>query len=161
MTPDYDKALAKYYNCLRILPLPLISWDIYSSHYSEIYKFNSIQKEWNLKVNFNEIIDSKKEIIVTNLKQEIVYASNGFYIMNGYHSHEVIGKSPKIFQGELTSEEAKINIRKVIQEKKPFKEVIFNYRKDGSTYLCEIEAYPKFNLKGDLINYIAFERIAS
>jgi hypothetical protein len=43
----------------------------------------------------------------------------------------------------------------------PFKAVILNYNKDGSTYLCEIEAKPKFNSKGELVNYIAFERIAS
>lgn len=66
-----------------------------------------------------------------------------------------------MFQGVLTSESIKNNIRKAIINKKPFKEVIINYKKDGSTYLCEIEAIPKFNKKGEFLNYIAFERIAS
>ncbi len=161
MTPEYDNALAKFHDSLQILPLPLISWDIFNSHYLELNQFNAIQKQWLRKVNFNDVLQSKKEIIVTNMKQEIIYASSGLFLMNGYHSHEVIGKTLKLFQGELTCERARNNIKKALQEKAPFKEVILNYKKDGSTYLCEIEAYPKFNLKGELINYIAFERIAS
>jgi hypothetical protein len=81
--------------------------------------------------------------------------------MSGYHQEEIIGKSPKVFQGILTSEITKTNIRQAINNKLPFKEIILNYKKDGSTYLCEIEAIPKFNKKGEFLNYIAFERIAS
>jgi PAS domain S-box-containing protein len=162
MTPEYDKALAKYYSKLKILSLPLISWDIFANQDFEINKFNIIQKQWKLKVNFNEVVyQSKRAIIITNSNQEIIFASQGINLMNGYRPHEIIGKSPKVFQGELTSKESKNKIRKAIENKLPFKEVIVNYRKDGTTYLCEIDAFPKFNRKGDLINYIAFERIAS
>jgi PAS domain S-box-containing protein len=161
MTTEYDIALAKYHSSLQILPLPLLSWDVFNSYFVELNQFNAIQKQWHRKVNFYDVLQSKKEIIVTNMNQEIVYASNGLFLMNGYHANEVIGKTPKLFQGELTCEKARKNIKKALQEKAAFKEVILNYRKDGSTYLCEIEAYPKFNLKGELVNYIAFERIAS
>jgi len=81
--------------------------------------------------------------------------------MNGYHPHEIIGKTPKIFQGELTSEISRTKIKNALLNQLPFKEIIVNYKKDGTTYLCEIEAFPKFNKKGELLNYIAFERIAS
>ena len=162
MTPEYDKALVKYYSKLKILHLPLISWDIFANHNFEIDNFNAIQKQWNSKTNFNEIVyRSKREIIITNLKQEIVFASKGLHAMNGYHSYEVIGKSPEIFQGKLSSPKSINRIRKAIQDKLPFKEVILNYRKDGTTYLCEIEAFPKFDKKMNLINYIAFEKLVS
>ena len=36
-----------------------------------------------------------------------------------------------------------------------------NYKKDGTTYLFEIEAFSKFNNKVKWINYIPFERLAS
>ena len=81
--------------------------------------------------------------------------------MTGYNSEEIMGKSTKIFQGILTSEITKTNIRQAINHKLPFKEIILNYKKDGSTYLCEIEAIPKFDKRGEFLNYIAFERIAS
>lgn len=162
MTPAYENAIAKNYSTLRILPLPLISWDFFDNQNFEIIKFNAIQKKWKSKVDFKEIqAISKREIIITNLKQEIVFASKGIVAMNGYQSNEVIGKSPSIFQGTLTSEKSKNNIREAIKNNFPFKEIILNYRKDGTTYLCEIEGFPKFDKKGELINYIAFERIAS
>ena len=41
-----------------------------------------------------------------------------------------------------------------------FKEVILNYKKNGETYLCKIEAYPKFDKEGNFVNYIAFETAA-
>ena len=66
-----------------------------------------------------------------------------------------------MFQGILTSETTKNSIRNAISKKHPFKEVLLNYRKDGSTYWCEIEAYPKFDKKNNLVHFIAFERIAS
>lgn len=162
MTEEYEKAFAKYCNKLRIVPVPLISWDIFNNHDFEIINYNNIQKQWKIKENFQQIVyQTKREIIITNAKQEIVFATQGIYEMNGYHPFEVVGKSPKIFQGKLTSEQSKNNIREAINKQVPFKEILVNYKKNGSTYLCEIEAYPKFNKKGELINFIAFEKIAS
>ncbi|WP_366185234.1 PAS domain-containing protein [Flavobacterium ovatum] len=162
MTPEYDKALVKYSNTLRIVSLPLLSWDFFASHTFEINKFVAIQKHWKSKVDFSAInSNAKTQILITNSKQEIVFASQGIHQMNGYQAREIIGKTPKIFQGELTSSASREKIKVAIQNNLPFKEVLINYKKDGSTYLCEIEAFPKFNKKGELVNYIAFERIAS
>jgi len=162
MTEAYEKALIKYYSKLRIIPVPIMCWDIFASYNQEINKYNAFQSKWETHENFNNIVyQQKREIIITNANQEIVFATQGIYSMNGYHAFELIGKSPKIFQGELTCSESKNNIKTAIQNQLPFKDIILNYKKDGSTYLCNIEAYPKFNKKGALINYIAFERIAS
>ncbi len=80
--------------------------------------------------------------------------------MNGYDYKDIIGNSPRMFQGEETSKESRANIRKAVQELKPFKETILNYKKNGEKYLCQIEAYPKFDINGNFINYIAFETAA-
>lgn len=162
MIREYDIAWAKYMENAKIIPLPLTCWDIFYNYNSEIENYNFIQKEWKIKENFSNIVNlEKREIVITNANQEIVFATNGIYDMNGWNSFEMIGKSPKIFQGKLTSETSRNNIRTAIKNQLPFKEIILNYRKDNSTYLCEIEGYPKFNKNGDLLNYIAFERIAS
>lgn len=162
MTPEYDEAFAKYYATLKILPLPLISWDFFDSKNFQIGTFNKIQKQWKSKISFEDIVyKTKREILVTDLNQQIIFASDGIHAMNGWRSNEIIGKSPKIFQGKLTSIQSKSNIRNAILNKLPFKEIITNYRKNGSTYLCEIEGFPMFNKKGTLVNYVAFESIAS
>ncbi|WP_395046971.1 PAS domain-containing protein [Flavobacterium sp.] len=162
MLEEYDKAWAKYRKGLKTIPLPIICWDFHNIKRLELLSFDVIQKNWSEKISFLKIVNNeKKEIIVTDKNFKIIFATKSIVTMTGYHSEEIIGKSPKIFQGILTSEITKTNIRQAINNKLPFKEIILNYKKDGSTYLCEIEAIPKFNKKGEFLNYIAFERIAS
>jgi len=162
MFKEYSKAYANYYNKLKIVPVPLICWDFFSNSNQDIQQVTTIQKQWKNKIDFHKIVAiSKREIIITDESFQIVFATVGLFQMNGYQPFEVIGKTPKIFQGELTSKTVKQKIKESISQNLPFKETLLNYKKDGSTYLCEIEAYPKFNRKGELVNYVAFERIAS
>ncbi|MEN1785297.1 MAG: histidine kinase, partial [Bacteroidota bacterium] len=65
---------------------------------------------------------------------------------------------PKIFQGEETCENTAAEIKQAVIDRKPFDTVILNYRKDGSTYKCWIKGAPIRNVKGDVVNFIAFER---
>lgn len=160
MFDKYDQAWAKYQKKIKIVPLPLISWDIFSTSNLEAIHFNSLQKKWINKEDYHNEI-ANKSVVVTDKNLNILFATKEITELTGYHSSEIIGKSPKIFQGVLTSETTKNNIRMAISKKHPFKEVLLNYRKDGSTYLCEIEAYPKFDKKNNLVHFIAFERIAS
>ena len=162
MFEQYDNAFAKYRKGLKTIPLPIICWDFHNVKNLELVSFDTIQKNWSKKISFLKIVNNeKKDIIVTDKNFKIIFATKSILAMTGYQPEEIIGKSPKIFQGVLTSEIAKDNIRKAITNKLPFKEVIVNYKKDGSTYLCEIEAIPKFDEKGEFLNYIALERIAS
>ncbi|SFA73956.1 PAS domain S-box-containing protein [Flavobacterium swingsii] len=162
MLEEYEKAFAKYRKGLKTIPLPIICWDFHSIKNLELLSFDVIQKNWNGKISFLKIVNNeKKDIIVTDKNFKIIFATKSIVAMTGYQAEEIMGKSPKIFQGILTSETTKTNIRQAITNKLPFKEVIVNYKKDGSTYLCEIEAIPKFDKKGEFLNYIAFERIAS
>lgn len=80
--------------------------------------------------------------------------------MNGYHYKELTGNSPKMFQGNETSLVTTMKIRRAIGKREPFKAILLNYKKNGETYFCEIEAYPKFNAEGTFLNYIAFEKAA-
>lgn len=160
MFEKYDQAWAKYQKSLKLLPLPLLSWDIFSHANFEVLAFNTIQKKWLHKENYlNQI--SNKSIIITDSKLTIIFASKKISELTGYNQNEIIGNSPKMFQGILTSDTTKNNIRKALEKKHPFKEVMLNYKKDGTTYWCEIEAYPKFDSNNNLVNYIAFEKIAS
>ncbi len=160
MFDKYDQAWAKYHKKIKLLPLPLLSWDIFSNPNLEIVTFNTIQKKWINKENYHNQIENKS-VIITDSKLTILFATKQISELTGFHKSEILGNSPRMFQGVLTSETTKNSIRKAISKKHPFKEVILNYRKDGSTYMCEIEAYPKFDQKNNLTHFIAFERIAS
>lgn len=162
MLEQYDKAWMKYRESVKGKAMPLLSWGQFSFASVERNAFESIQKNWKEKENLTQILNNHKcEVIVTNARLEIVFASQGIYNMNGYHPRELVGKSPKILQGAQTSNLTKSKIKKAISQKLPFKEILLNYKKDGTTYFCEIEGFPKFNKKGIFLNYIAFEKIAS
>ncbi len=161
MFSEYDKAWAKYQQQLNILPIPLTCWDFYRLPRAEHIEFNAIQAKWSQKVNFNTTRkNSKLVILVTDANLKIQFASTNIIAMNGYNFKEVIGNSPKMFQGKETNQISRMNIKKAIENLEPFKEVILNYKKNGETYLCKIEAYPKFDKDGNFLNYIAFETAA-
>lgn len=161
MFEEYDKAWSKYRESSEIVSLPLISWEFYNLPRAEQKEFNAIQFLWNEKVDYNKVITKeKKTIVITDADFKIIFASSSISEMTGYNYQEIKGKSPKMFQGRKTSEETKEKIRLAIKNKKPFKEVILNYKKNGEIYFCQIEAHPKFDKSGNFLNYIAFEQAA-
>jgi PAS domain S-box-containing protein len=162
MTAQYENAIAKYYSKLRIVRTPLICWDFLKKYYSDSILIQKIQKNWENKIDVLKAINvDKKEIIITDKNFKIIFATNTIFNMNGYIPEEIIGKSPSFFQGTDTCEKSKSVIREALVNYEPFKEIILNYKKNGETYWCEIEAYPKFDKTGNFLNYVAFERLAA
>lgn len=167
---EYDKALAKYSSELAIKALPLISWDFFSQSFSNkqiIISDNSIlnkleiKNKWQSSWDFNKKLESNTVIVITDAKLKIVFASSNIVNMNGYKPNEVVGKTPKMFQGKDTDDLISNEIRLAIKDQKPFDKVVLNYCKDGSAYKCHIQGHPIFDSKGKLINFIAFEKIAA
>lgn len=167
---EYEKAIAKYHKNLTLMSLPLKSWSFYSSFFDKAKMaigdaslLESIvsQNKWEATWSFNEQLQNDTVIVVTDATLNIVFASKNIVDMNGYIPEEVIGNSPKMFQGILTNDKVSREISTAVKEQKPFDKVIINYCKDGSIYKCHIKGYPVFNKKGKLINFIAFEKIAA
>lgn len=166
---QYDIALAKYHDSLDIITVPIKSWSFHHEHLNELKEIyidcNKLsviaraskwsKKDWDFKSKLEEEV-----VIVTNAKLEIVFASKNMTKMNGYIEEEVIGKSPKMFQGVGSSRESSAEIRNAIQREQPFEKMVLNYNKNGETYLCLIKGFPVFNIKGQLSHFIAFEKAA-
>lgn len=159
---NYDSACAKYYSKLKILPLPLTSWEFRKDYLDEAIHFHKIQANWAINEDFlKQSQKEKREIIITNKHFKIIFTSRNFSKINGYLPKEIIGKSPNIFQGEATCKATRARIKTALNNLKPFKEVILNYKKNGESYWCEIEAYPMFSKQGEFLNYIALEKFAA
>ena len=164
---QYEDAIAKYHKCLSIKTLPVFSWDFHhefleeiKNSFLDISKLNSIasqnkwiQNSWDLKARLKEEV-----IVVTDPKLRIVFASYNMVKMNGYTASEVVGKSPKMFQGQKTDLAVSNEIRNAVLLREPFEKTILNYKKNGDVYACLIKGFPVFNLKGALSHYIAFEK---
>ena len=165
---QYDENIALYNSSLKVKSAPIYCWDFNFNFLEEVRNFyldlnkldalatrNKWSHSWDLKDSLKEEV-----IIVTDSKLKIVFASHNIVGMNGYSATEVIGKSPRMFQGEETNAEVSNEIRNAIIELKPFKKTILNYKKNGETYECLIRGFPVFNSKGLLSHYIAFEKAA-
>ena len=164
----YDSAVNNFNAKLEFKSLPLESWDLFSSKFNTLCKgleeINALKaisraQKWNGEVLMErDMLKDNLVVVVTDSELKIVHATENIYGMNGYTPAEIIGKSPKIFQGEATNRDTTSRIRRAIEDKKAFEETILNYRKDGSTYNCWIKGLPILNKKGKLVNFIAFEK---
>ena len=129
MLHEYDKAWAKYQNGLNTLALPLTCWEFYNFPRAEEKEFNNIQTLWSEKVNFAKTKKNQDlAILVTDANLKIVFASSNIMLMNGYDYKEITGKSPRMFQGELTSLESRKNIKIAVEKKLAFKQNVINYK---------------------------------
>jgi len=166
---QYEDAIAMYHNGLNVKTAPIFCWDFHNEFLTEVKSFfldlnklNSIssknkwvENNWDLKNSLRDEV-----IIVTDARLKIVFASHNIVKMNGYVEDEVLGKSPKMFQGEATNHITSNEIRIAILDQQPFEKVVMNYKKNGEVYACLIKGYPVFNSKGELSHYIAFEKAA-
>ncbi|MDR3679500.1 MAG: PAS domain-containing protein [Flavipsychrobacter sp.] len=147
---------------------PLRSWDIFIDlHWRNIANakdltlIKTITKKygWKTKLDFQgRLVKEKKVIIITDIAQNIVFASNNVHSMTGYFPDEITSNTPRMFQGKETSLHAKMAIKNAIEQLSPFCTSLINYRKDGSTYNCEIEGIPIKNKANQYTHFVAFEK---
>lgn len=166
----YDAAFAKQYEKVAMKAMPLVSWDIFSQYLLQtnvvLHDVRSLHQiasknQWNAVWDYKESLQDETVIVVTDAQLKIVFASKNIHKMNGYEANEVIGNSPKMFQGAKTDLQVSNEIRQAILNKVPFEKNVINYCKNGSLYKCHIKGFPIFNHKGEVTNFIAFEKIAA
>ncbi|TLP73127.1 PAS domain-containing protein [Maribacter sp. ACAM166] len=166
---DYDNAVVKFRKGLKKSLLPILSWDFFAQNYEVIKKseedMNSLlglvsENSWAINRDFldQKLKMDKNIIVVTDTKLNIVFATKNMWDMSQYHPNEILGKTPKMFQGSKTSKVPLKIISEAVKEKKPFEVTLINYKKDGSTYKCWIQGEPVFNEEGEFVNFIAFEK---
>lgn len=165
---EYDDALYRFSQALKLKNLPLISWDIYGlyfdslcKNYDDIVSLTRLSKlhNWSYPFKFDEALLKKDQVvIITDIKQHIVYATHNITAMNGYLPAEIEGRRPNIFQGPLTDKKTTTRIKSAIRKRVPFEAVIVNYRKNGTTYKCWLRGEPIFDIGGELVNFVAYEK---
>lgn len=147
--------------------VPILAWDFHYEYVNELKaltedlkKVNQISNRftWDEKqLNIKERLKDEV-VLITDLDLTIVFASSGIKKMTGYKEDEVVGKTPKMFQGPETSKKTLNEIRRAVKLQIPFEKTLDNYRKNGQTYKCKINAFPVYNRKGILTHFIAFEK---
>ncbi len=149
-------------------PMPLLSSDVFVNGYQkrmmetkknmELQQVLSLAKKFNWKNDLNLAFSENdyEALIITDKHQNIIWVNEGFTAMTGYSKKFAINKTPKFLQGEITSVTTKNIIKEKITKDLPFKGTIVNYRKDKTTYDCEVTIIPLFNK--NTTHFIAFEK---
>lgn len=113
---------------------------------------------------FETIVQSANDgVIITkaelnNPGPEIVYVNEAFTRISGYTRDEVIGRSPRMLQGELTCKDTLSQIGRCLRQGNQFKGELLNYHKSGLTYWLDISIVPIYDEAGVITHYAAIER---
>ncbi len=164
----YDSQVAKHMSTSKPMMLPLLSWDVHMDNmcvltkvYSDIAEIKKLTGRLLVDVDIvSELKENEKIIVITDADLKIEFASANMVGMSGYIPSEVIGQSPKMFQGPATDKEVSKKIRTQVNAQEPFEVTLANYKKNKSVYNCHIKGYPIFDKKGTLVKYVAVEEAA-
>ena len=88
----------------------------------------------------------------------IVFVNEAMTKLTGYSVDELLGETPRLFQGPETDRRLLERLKKTLLAKRPFTGETLNYRKDGSTYYVEWHISPVLNAEGEVVNFISIQR---
>lgn len=89
---------------------------------------------------------------------KIVFANPAFERMTGWAANEIMGKSPRILQGEKTDLTIFSTMRSALQTSQRWEGQTVNYRKDGSEFVMEWSITPLSDSSGRPKFYVAVQR---
>lgn len=87
-----------------------------------------------------------------------VYVNPAFEQITGYAAEEVLGKTPRILQGDQTDRAELDRLRHAISRGEGVHVELINYRKDGSPYWTELDIQPLRDPEGRITHFIAVGR---
>ncbi len=120
--------------------------------------------ENRLRMLESSIENANDAILVTEAEPfnlpgpRIIYANRVFTKMSGYSLGEVLGQTPRMFQGPKTDPEARRKIRAALEAWQPIRIEVLNYRKDGSEFWVELNIVPVANEKGWYTHWVSVQR---
>ena len=80
-------------------------------------------------------------IILTDSKDGLITFTNAaFTALTGWAASEVIGKTPKLLQGEATDAKVIARLTKALKDGGEFEGSAINYRKDGTPFIMCVHA---------------------
>lgn len=107
---------------------------------------------------------SYDSILITDASLEdpkIVFVNQAFTRMTGYTPDEVIGRSPKLLQGERTDRSVTRALRQALERGESFEAHTVNYRKSGEPFHIQWRTSPVLDSSGSITHYVAVQRDVS
>ena len=88
----------------------------------------------------------------------LIYVNKGFEKLTGYTADEILYQDCRFLQGDDRDQPALDAIRVAIREGRPCRQVLRNYRKDGSLFWNELSITPVYNDEDQLTYFIGVQK---
>ncbi|MBM9498932.1 PAS domain-containing protein [Leptospira sp. 201903071] len=124
----------------------------------DLKNFELSQELYEILVN--QISDSilVTEALLDSPGPRIIFANPAFCKMTGYRLQELIGQTPRIFQGPLTNRKTMVDLKQALQSGSDFSGETINYKKDGSSYNVEWHISAIRDGESKILYYISIQR---
>lgn len=111
------------------------------------------------------VVDASNDGIVV-AEQEgddniLIYANAAFERLTGYGNDDILYQDCRFLQAGDSDQPALAAIREAIRSQQPCRQVIRNYRKDGSAFWNELSITPVFNEADQLTYFIGIQKNVS
>ncbi len=99
-------------------------------------------------------------VVISDAQGTIEWVNESFERETGYCFEIAVGKRPsELLQGPETSQDTVAVMREGLRAGTGFNVEVVNYNKDGDAYWVEVDCTPVVDERGELVNFIAVERI--
>lgn len=137
---------------LFILPIALKSLRHYFESQAELENTTNLLKQYKTAMDATNIVSK------TDLKGRIIFVNDKFCEVSQFSQDELIGKPHNIVRSVDTPKSAFKNMWSDIQEKKIWKGMIKNIKKDGTHYYVDTTIIPILDNKNKIKEYIAIRK---
>ncbi|HEY9646797.1 MAG TPA: PAS domain S-box protein, partial [Chroococcidiopsis sp.] len=152
---------------LRVNTQPLIH-EGETQPYAVVISFINITKrlqvEERLRLLESVVVNAKDSIVITDASPleadgpHILYVNDSFTRLTGYSPEEVIGKNPRLLQGDRTDKATLQTIHTALAAREPVMVEIVNYTKDRREFWTELSIAPIMDERGTHTHWIAIQR---
>ena len=108
------------------------------------------------------VIDASNDgIVVAEQEGEdniLIYANAAFERLTGYRREEILYQDFRFLQGTDRNQLGIPAIRQAIRKGQPCRQILRNYRKDGSAFWNELSITPVFNESDQLTYFIGIQK---
>lgn len=122
------------------------------------------KEEQELKLLESVITHTNDSVLITEAEPidgsgpKILYVNNAFTKLTGYTADEVIGKTPRIFQGPKTDRAVLDQLKEHLKKWEPCEATLLNYKKNGEEFWIHMSITPVADEKGWFTHWISIER---
>jgi diguanylate cyclase (GGDEF)-like protein/PAS domain S-box-containing protein len=88
----------------------------------------------------------------------VVYANPAFCRLTGYELSELLGKNLRLLQGPDREQPELDSVRDSLRHGEPLRALLRNQRKDGTTFVNDMQIYPLKDGSGKVTHFVGYHR---